>query len=352
MPAWPRHERRYPEEIKVMSSRTATDAAAAGAAGAPGAAERRGAARGLRGGTEPRHRHRHHRPDGRLAAEHRRAPARARRRGAGRAGPASATSSRCATRSTRSRALWRSSSARSRRSSRRCATRSRGCRWPTRARSSRRAADAPPGERRQRPARRRLRAARGAEQPAQAGEGPAVPGRPRPAAGCGCRGGEHARRGRMRRLARAGSHLSAGRHDRLRPRLHRIGARSERLRRTNVRATDPRAARKPRPRRISVEQLSDEPWGRRRPRMRRMCSRLRPRDDAFPACPLAGQREDAEHLAGRPAGRARVPEPSVRDDRDRRRVPVHRADLHPEHRGRMRLPDRRRSCPARPATSA
>ena len=33
-----------------------------------------------------------------------------------------------------------------------------------------------------------------------------------------------------------------------------------------------------RPRRISVEQLSDEPWGRRRPRLRRLCRALRPAD--------------------------------------------------------------------------
>ena len=47
--------------------------------------------------------------------------------------------------------------------------------------------------------------------------------------------------------------------------------------------------------------------------------------------------------AGRPAGRPRLPEPPVHDDRGRRRGAVRRADLHPEHRGRVRLPDRRRA---------
>ena len=65
------------------------------------------------------------------------------------------------------------------------------------------------------------------------------------------------------------------------------------------------------------------------------------RDHAIPARALARQRADAEHLAGRSAGRARLPEPPVHDDRGRRRRAVRRADLHPEHRCRVRLRDRR-----------
>ena len=95
------------------------------------------------------------------------------------------------------------------------------------------------------------------------------------------------------------------------------------------------------PRRISVEQLLDEPWGRRRPCMRRVRRRVRSPDDARSACALAGQRADAEHLAGCPAGRARLPESPVHDDRHRRRGAVRRADLRPEHRGGVRLRDRR-----------
>ena len=76
------------------------------------------------------------------------------------------------------------------------------------------------------------------------------------------------------------------------------------------------------------------------------------RDHALPARALAGQRADAEHLARRPAGRARLPEPSVHDDRGRRRGAVRRADLRPEHR-RRRAASRSAACSrARPATSA
>ena len=173
----------------------------------------------------------------------------------------------------------------------------------------------------------------------------------RPRAGAGGSGLAGSRPGRVQRAAvgaralrraargwRAG-HISGGR-DRLRARLHRVGARPEHPGDKCAR-DDPRAARQSDRGGFSVEQLSDEPWGRRRPRMRRVRRRLRRGHDAFPARALAGQREDAGHLAGRPAGRARLPEPPVRDDRRRRRGAVRRADLHPEHRGRRRLCDRR-----------
>ncbi len=160
-----------------------------------------------------------------------------------------------------------------------------------------------------------------------------VPGRPRQAVGCGSRVG----RARAS-AARAGRH-SAGRHDTLRPRLHLVDARAERSGRQMCARRSSRGTQI-RPRRISVEQLSDEPWGRRRPRLRRLCGGLRPRDHAIPARALAGQREDAEHLAGRPAGRARVPEPSVHNDRRCRGGRVRGADLHPEHRCSGRLFDR------------
>src|SRR3981081_3614334 len=62
-----------------------------------------------------------------------------------------------------------------------------------------------------------------------------------------------------------------------------------------------------RPRRISVEQLSDEPWGRRRPRLCRLCRGLRPGDRSLPARACAGQRADAGDLPGGPPGGTRVP---------------------------------------------
>ncbi len=65
------------------------------------------------------------------------------------------------------------------------------------------------------------------------------------------------------------------------------------------------------------------------------------RDHAIPARAVAGQREDAGHLAGCPAGRACVPEPPVHDDRGGGGRAVRCADLHPEHRGGVRVRDRR-----------
>ena len=97
----------------------------------------------------------------------------------------------------------------------------------------------------------------------------------------------------------------------------------------------------PTDRRISVEQLPDKPRGRRRPRMRCVRRRVRTSDDALSARALARQRAHAEHLARRPAGRARLPEPPVHHDRRRRRGRVRRADLRAEHRRRVRLRDRR-----------
>ncbi len=105
-------------------------------------------------------------------------------------------------------------------------------------------------------------------------------------------------------------------------------------------ARDPRAARQSDRGGLTVEQLSDEPWGRRRPSMRRLRRDLRPRDHTLPAGAVAGQREDAEHLGGCPVGRARVPEPPIHDDRRRRSGLVHRADLHPEHRCSVWVCDR------------
>ena len=106
-------------------------------------------------------------------------------------------------------------------------------------------------------------------------------------------------------------------------------------------ARDPRAARQSDRGGLTVEQLSDEPWGRRRPRMRRLCRDLRPGDHQIPARAVAGQREDAEHLAGRPAGRARLPEPPVHDDCRGGGRAVRCADLHPEHRRGVWVCDRR-----------
>ena len=265
------------------------------------------------------------------------------RRGRARRGAAErerATSSRCATRSTACGRCWRSSSGASPASCARCATRSRSCRWPTRARPR----PVAPAAQRRRPRRRHAPASRASRPPHgrrrrwTAGSRPSRPGRagpggrgrPSPAAGCGCRGAERPARAVFPRR----------RHDRLRARLHPVNvALSEPGRQMCARRSS--RGTPIRPRRISVEQLSDEPWGRRRPCLRRLRCGLRPRDDALPARALARQREDAEHLAGRPAGRARLPEPPVHDDRGRRRRAVRRADLHPEHRGRLRVRDRR-----------
>ena len=140
---------------------------------------------------------------GGVAAEPRRAPARlgARQRRAGVPPGTSATSSRCATRSTARGRCWRSSSARvPQRAAARCATRSRSCRSPTRARSG----GAPGGGRRRAQAtraaddaaaaaRRAAGGAGGGGRPSGPGSGaaaaePAAPGPARvAAAGCGCR---------------------------------------------------------------------------------------------------------------------------------------------------------------------
>src|SRR5438067_720760 len=48
----------------------------------------------------------------------------------------------------------------------------------------------------------------------------------------------------------------------------------------------------------SLEQLSDEPWGRRRPRLRRVRRRLWRGDDACAPGPVARKRADADDLAG------------------------------------------------------
>ena len=107
---------------------------------APGQPERRGAARSLRGRTEPHHERRHDAAGGGLAAEHRQLPAR--RAGAGAAGAQAAAPGAARDleqvrdaidgvralleilERTRSAASWG-----------RCATRSRSCRWHMRARS-------------------------------------------------------------------------------------------------------------------------------------------------------------------------------------------------------------------------
>ena len=129
------------------------------------------------------------------------------------------------------RALLTYSSAGSRRSCDHCARRSRACRWPTRGNSvprppSHQAPSAPTPERpasRARAARRVPPAASPRRRPMSSRP---VPGRRSPAAGCGCPGGERDRRFAPDRRTSAGTR--AGRHDRLRPRLHRIDARTER----------------------------------------------------------------------------------------------------------------------------
>ena len=152
-----------------------------------------------------------------------------RRRRAARQAQRGATSSRCATRSTRCGRCSRSSSAASRRSWRRCAMRSRGCRWPTRARSqARRRPPAVPAGGRRGPAGRRAapRAVRARSRwPGRRGRAvrPGAGGVERQAVGA--RALSVARR---RRRAGAGGRHLRGRHDRLRPRLHRVDARAER----------------------------------------------------------------------------------------------------------------------------
>ena len=75
--------------------------------------------------------------------------------------------------------------------------------------------------------------------------------------------------------------------------------------------------------------------------MRRLRRGVRPGDHTRPAGALAGQRADAEHLAGCPRRRPRLPESSVPDDCRRRRRDLRGVDLHPEHRCGLWLCDRR-----------
>ena len=168
---------------------------------------------------------------------------------------------------------------RARRSCVRCATRSPSCRWPTRARSAgpRGLTDAG----RERSERQHSQAGPAPEgQPGRsasrrgAGRTAAARDRPSRAAGCGCPDAETL--AASRRALAAGRQRLRGRHDRLRARLRRMSARCERSGRQMCARTSSRGT-PIRPRRISVEQLSDEPWGRRRPRLRRLCRGLRPR---------------------------------------------------------------------------
>ena len=138
---------------------------------------------------------------------------------------AGATWSRCATRSTASGRCWRSSSAASPVSSARCATRSRSCRWPTRARCRRAVASRPPArrDRAERAPSRRAAAPRPSRRRPGHGEAPGRAPGPWP--------------GRVQRAAVGARALSAcgaasppafpNAGDRLRARLHRVGARPE-----------------------------------------------------------------------------------------------------------------------------
>ena len=182
-----------------------------------------------------------------------------------------------------------------------------------------------------------------------AGQGPAEPAsgraapaaaraRPSPAAGCGCPAAE--RRPVPARAARAALRArtpAAPRHDRLRRAFAPGGARHRATRSTNVRATIlARHANQ-----TAEDFLLSSFLTNHGVVVALVCAACAVvyglRDHALAAGALARQREDAEHLAGRPAGRARLPEPPVRDDRGRRRRAVRRADLHPEHRRRRRL---------------
>ena len=117
-----RPQRRGQEERRPMSS----DPTRAGRS-----AERGGPTCGLRSGTEPHHQRGHDPAGGGVVVEPRRSSPRVWRR----APRESATSSRCATRSTACARCWGSSSAASLlRSCVRCATRCPSCRWPTRVR--------------------------------------------------------------------------------------------------------------------------------------------------------------------------------------------------------------------------
>ena len=165
----------------------------------------------------------------------------------------------------------------------RCATRSPSCRWPTRARpqaqppaGASRPAQAPPA-----PAEGRAPAARGAAggaaERARARRSPAarlwVPGTLSRRGGLD---GAGAQRGCVEAWATARRPpFAAGTID-CAARLRRVGARL--CERSGRQMCARRSSRGTpiRPRRISVEQLSDEPWGRRRPRLRRLRRGLRP----------------------------------------------------------------------------
>ena len=221
---------------------------------------------------------------------------------------------------------------------RRCATRSRSCRWPTRARRRRRGDSGAGGgpqargsaaELERRPqARLARRAARRARRDR---------GRPSPAAGCGCPVAERA----PAPASTGASRPSARGRDRLPARLHRDAAHAGRAgpqmcarqvlaRHANQTAEDFQLSSFLTNHGVVVALVCAACAVAYGLLTTRALLALSPGNEKMQSISLAVQQGARAYLNRQ-----------YTDDRRRRRRAVRRADLHPEHRGRLRLRDRR-----------
>ena len=310
--------------------------------------------------TQPDHDGRSRAAGGRVTAEPRRTAARA--CGARRAAARGRTRPRAGARRDRrrARAAGDPRAPQRRRSFARCATRSPSCRWPMRARRARpRRAPSRPPARAERGERRGTRRAGGGGRAGRRGRaGQREDGSQEPDTGRGPGPAQSSGRlwvpGQLRRRRPAarlpGGHARAGPID-CAPRLHRVSALSRDPGRKRARE-HPRAARQTDRGGFPLSSFLTN-HGVVVALVCAACAVIYGSlTTRLSAGAFARQRAHAEHLAGRSAGRARLPEPPVHDDRGRRGRAVRRADLHPELRGCRAALRSAGSCRARPATSA